>query len=166
MADLRQLVEQGWKTGDIACKYGIDYRLVHHRIQQEGIPYVPSRSGRYNGGWKGGRQHSGNYVYVYCPDHPFAKKNGCVLESRLMMELKLGRYLRPEEVVHHKQGFDNHPDNLEVFETNGAHLAATLKGKIPRWTPEGRRRILEAVRLPRGPRRKPSPGKSESSASE
>ncbi len=77
------------------------------------------------------------------------------------MELKLGRYLLPAEVVHHKKGFDNHPSNLEVYSSNGEHLAETLKGKIPNWTPEGKRRILESVRRPRGPRKKASHAKSK-----
>ena len=157
--DLRELLEAGWGTGDIARKYGVDCRSVWWRIRKENIPFHPDRSGRHNGGWKTGRQQAGRYVYIYCPDHPFAVQNGCVLEHRLVMELKLGRYLLPKEVVHHKNGYSNDPDNLELFASNGAHLAATLKGKVPRWTEEGRQQILAAVRLPRGKRKKPNRAK-------
>lgn len=163
--DLRQLVEAGWKTGDIARKYNLHYKLVWWWIRKLKIPYDIARHGRYNGAWTGGRRVHGNYVYLWCPDHPFATQAGCVFEHRLVMELKLGRYLHPDEVVHHKKGYGNDPDNLELFETNAAHLAATLKGKIPKWTPAGRRRILAAVRLPRGPRKKPTRAKSEKNAS-
>lgn len=163
--DLRELVERGWKTGDIARKYDLDYKLVWWWIRKLKIPYDPARHGHYNGAWKGGRRAAGPYFYIWCPEHPFATQVGCVLEHRLVMELKLGRYLRPEEVVHHKKGYENNYENLELFESNAAHLATTLKGKIPNWTPEGRLRILEAVRQPRGPRKKPIPGKSRKNAS-
>lgn len=62
------------------------------------------------------------YVQIYRPDHPFAGKDGYIFEHRLVMEEKLGRYLQPEERVHHLNEIkdDNSPDNLEI-KTNGAH---------------------------------------------
>lgn len=165
LPDLVKLLAQGLGTGDIARKYGCSYKYVWWMIRKEKIPFQVDRKGRHNGAWAGGRRASGPYVYVWCPDHPFATKNGCVLESRLVMELKLGRYLRPKEVVHHKKSYDNYPDNLELFASNAEHLAATLKGKIPKWTAEGRRRILEAVRLPRGSRKESNHAKSKKHAS-
>lgn len=156
MPDLQELVAQGWKTGDIARKYNVGYKLVWWWIRKLKIPYDTARHGDANPAWKGGRRKQGPYVYIWCPEHPHATQHGCVFEHRLVMELKIGRYLLPDEVVHHKRGYRNNPGNLELFETNAAHLAATLKGKIPKWTPEGRRRILEVVRQPRGQRKKPS----------
>jgi hypothetical protein len=38
--------------------------------------------------------------------------------------------------------------NLDLFESNAAHLKAELKGHIPHWTPEGRERI-RAGHLPK-----------------
>jgi len=48
---------------------------------------------------------------------------GYVREQRLVMEAKLGRYLTPEEVVHHIDGDkeNNDPDNLMLFANNGEH---------------------------------------------
>jgi hypothetical protein len=66
---------------------------------------------------------SNGYIEVYMPQHPNARSNGTVLEHRLVAEMKLGRYLKPEETVHHKDEnrTNNHPDNLIVFRTNADH---------------------------------------------
>jgi hypothetical protein len=64
------------------------------------------------------------------------------------MERQLGRYLSKKEVVHHKNGVktDNRPENLEVFESNAKHLAATLKGQIPQWSEEGKKKIHDCLK--------------------
>lgn len=57
------------------------------------------------------------YIYVYCPNHPFCSAEGYVMEHRLAMERKIGRYLEDYEVVHHKNGnrADNRLENLELM---------------------------------------------------
>lgn len=69
--------------------------------------------------WKGGRKTaSGGYIHVFAPDHPNAHKSGgYVLEHRLVMEQKVGRYLLPNENVHHLNGVrtDNRIENLELW---------------------------------------------------
>jgi HNH endonuclease len=59
------------------------------------------------------------YVCVYAPDHP-AASGGWVYEHRLVMEDCIGRYLTPDEQVHHRNGNkqDNSPDNLELWTTS------------------------------------------------
>jgi hypothetical protein len=59
------------------------------------------------------------------------------------MEKKLGRYLSPEEVVDHIDGLTLHnaPDNLRLFESNGAHLEATISGKRRQWSGSGHANI-------------------------
>ncbi len=66
--------------------------------------------------WKGGRGLTPEgYVYVYQPNHPKSSR-GRVLEHRIIMEKKLGRYLQSNESVHHKNGIkdDNREENLEL----------------------------------------------------
>jgi HNH endonuclease len=64
---------------------------------------------------KGGHTTKGGYLLVRAPNHPFATKTGYVLEHRLVMEKMIGRYLKPWETAHHRNGVrkDNRPENLE-----------------------------------------------------
>jgi DNA-binding CsgD family transcriptional regulator len=57
--------------------------------------------------------HAG-YVLIKVDNHPCADSKGYVREHRLVMEEKLGRYLRPGEVVHHINHIknDNRIENL------------------------------------------------------
>jgi len=81
-----------------------------------------SATGANNSQWKGGRLIKDGYVLLYCPEHPKAKSKGYVFEHRLIMEQIIGRYLRNDEVVHHKNGIkdDNRKKNLELM-TDSEH---------------------------------------------
>lgn len=106
------------------------------------------REGDQHPDWKGGRYKLGRYWYVWAKGHPNATKTGYVAEHRLLMSEKIGRPLAPGEVVHHRDGNPENNDlaNLELFLTNGAHLAAELAGRIPNWSPEGKAKLEETVR--------------------
>lgn len=66
---------------------------------------------------------------AYAPSHRDADEDGRVLRARVNVELSIGRYLTPKEVVHHVNFdcTDDHPDNLMVM-TRSAHTA--LHGRI------------------------------------
>lgn len=163
MDDVRRMTEEGARLGVIARKYQCSKQTVLNRMNEAGIPAHPvgSNPGALNPAWKGGRYYDDDgYVLIYAPDHPHATKDGRVREHRLVAEKKLGRHLLPTEVVDHIDGVrdNNDPSNLRVFERNGEHLAVTLKGRCPKWSADGKRRIQAAARQPRGRRKKPIPG--------
>jgi len=84
-----------------------------------------ARRRELNPNWGGGRKVSTNgYVFVKAPvGHPRPDANDYILEHRLVMESKIGRYLKPWECVHHIDGDtqNNSPENLELFKTKGYH---------------------------------------------
>jgi hypothetical protein len=67
--------------------------------------------------WKGKVNRSNGYIGIRKPDHPFASKDGYVMQHRLVVEAALGRYLTKDEDVHHINGIktDNRLENLEVL---------------------------------------------------
>lgn len=60
--------------------------------------------------------HNG-YVRIYFPDHPKSDKRGWILEHILIMECNIGRWLKDNEVVHHKNKIrsDNRIENLQLL---------------------------------------------------
>lgn len=58
-------------------------------------------------------------IAVHVPGHPAANNRGYVLRARYVMEKNLGRRLRSDEEVHHKNGnpMDDRYRNLEVWTT-------------------------------------------------
>lgn len=89
-----------------------------------------TRSGEKCCNWKGGRKiNKKGHVLILRKGHPLADKNGYVLEHRYVMCEYLGRILRSDEIVHHKNGkkTDNRIENLEIM-TNAEHTILHHKG--------------------------------------
>ena len=64
----------------------------------------------FKGGKKFKRGSLGGHILLYSPNHPNAKKN-FVPEHRIVLESQIGRYLLPNEVVHH---IDCDPQNNQI----------------------------------------------------
>ena len=83
----------------------------------------------------------GDYNYAVVPEHPFAIKNGYVLELRIVMENHLGRLLNPNELVHHKDERTKHNDIL--------NLEIKMKGEHERYHGLQKGRLWVSLKCPR-----------------
>jgi uncharacterized protein with PIN domain len=108
--------------------------------------YQEKMTGPNNPAWKGGltyRNRKGAYAnqpikYVRCPlDYlSMARKDGYVMEHRIVVARAMGRVLQRTEVVHHinHDATDNRLENLMLFATNAQHKAYEGgKGIAPLW---------------------------------
>lgn len=83
-----------------------------------------AQRGENNPAYNGGRYKCNGYYVVFSPNHPYATKKKLVLEHRLVMEKKIGRYLKKNESVHHIDGnkLNNSSENLMLFKNNSEHM--------------------------------------------
>ena len=139
----------------IAAELGVGPRYVRKVQKLRGLPRLTtgSRAGENNHQYVSGRRVDlDGYVLVTAPsDHPYARPRTnrdtkLIFEHRLVLERHLGRYLLPSEIVDHIDGLTLHnaPENLRLFASNGAHLAATTVGRPKRLSQAGREKIRAA----------------------
>lgn len=80
---------------------------------------------------------NGGYLLVKRPDSPMATSKGYVREHRYVMAQMLGRPLRSDEAVHHKNGngSDNRRRNLELW-TSIPHPPGQRVVDLVKWARE------------------------------
>jgi len=150
MQTIRTMIEVvGLQQRVVAEKIGCSQGAIEKVVKRLGLSTQRTgpRSGEGHTNWQGGVIVRKGYRYVYMPTHPnavFGKKY--VAEHRLVMESKIGRLLLRSEVVHHIDGdtANNSPENLMVFGENKSHLKHELTGRVPNWTPEGKKNLAAA----------------------
>ncbi len=121
--------------------------LTAHKFDRTGLKFPGTGMAmERNPAWKGGatyfRKH-GNYKpikYVRCPSEflPMARKDGYVMEHRLVVARAMGRCLLRSEVVHHENHDpqDNRLENLALFASNRDHKLYEARGTPdPIWRP-------------------------------
>lgn len=168
-AQMLQMCEEGCSLAEIARATGTKGAIVRDFLRKNGVTreFPTTKTGERHYAWKGRLIDKDGYVLIHVKDHPRARKHtNYIFEHRLVMEEHLGRVLEPNEVVHHRDGNkqNNALENLQLFQSNGEHLAVDLKGRCPKWTPEGKERILRAVRRNGLQKRKSNPPEKEAGA--
>lgn len=149
------MARQGFYSHEIAEAVGKSPKAIQKFFRRYQFPRLhniepPRLAERSN--WTGGTKLMKGYLYQRSPNHPHGTKHGSyVATHRLVIEAKIARYLLPTEVVDHIDGNiqNNDPSNLRVFASNGLHLAHTLAGRVPNWSPDGKDSLDHARRKPR-----------------
>lgn len=107
--------EVGWK---------ISRELSEHNFCDKDCYFEYRKDITHHPAWKGGEVKMLGYVFVKTPGHPYGNELDYVKRSRLVMEKFLGRYLTPEEAIHHinENREDDRIENLRLCSCNSEHL--------------------------------------------
>jgi len=111
---------------EVADRVGMSRSGVKKIIARYGLPSrnAGAREGKHNPWYKSG-------VSICLDGYAHVRGRKHVPLHRVLMEKKLGRPLKKEEVVDPIDGLTLHNDiaNLRLFANNGEHLRVTLKGR-------------------------------------
>jgi len=107
---------RGSTIGEIASVYNVSSRTITRVLKENGVDRRPAQprirlTGEMANGWKRG-------YYMRRDGYVIAHVDGArILQHRLVMEKYIGRALRSDEVVHHKDGnhSNNNISNLELL---------------------------------------------------
>ena len=120
------------EIAELSKKIGRSENAISHFASRHGIKKdkeaitkhrSDARKGEGTPNFNGYRRKTTKGYYVrYVPWHPYASKDGLVMEHRLVMEGLIGRFLTKDEAVHHIDGNkqNNEPSNL-VLMTKSEH---------------------------------------------
>jgi len=80
------------------------------------------RSGENCPSWQGGEILWKGYIFIHKPEHPHSNGQGYIKRATLILEEKLGRYLKDGYLAHHENEIktDDRPENLKEME-HGKH---------------------------------------------
>lgn len=143
------LYDDAGSVSELARRLGKANGTVRYHLRRCGVeirstgyvsPKTVTHEGADHANWGGGTyRHAEGYIYEYAPAHPAASSaKGYVLQHRLVMEQSLGRFLRSDELVHHRNEVkdDNRPENLELLDWSSHmkhHKAGVLRDSLGRF---------------------------------
>lgn len=132
-------IKDGLSSLKIANQIGVDAMTVRKYLKDFGIPIRPRSAycRERNPYWKGGRSKHGDYIIIYDPDHPRARKcnsaqgKSYVYEHILVWEQVHKRPLPEGWLVHHINGIksDNRPENLVALPNKKHYRVLAIKAQ-------------------------------------
>ena len=149
--NLKAKIDEGLTTEELGQLCGVTASAVSAFARRRGWR-VRKRdmTGANNPSWRGGvKINSYGYRLLLVPKSgPYGylvqkskardtSPNGYAFEHRIVMHDEVGRQLRPEEEVHHRDQdpLNNAPSNLQLCADHAAHIAVHLaeKGAMRNW---------------------------------
>jgi hypothetical protein len=130
-----------WKTRGILLKAGVlrsrseSTKLAYEKGRRSSDHFRGKNKGSSNPSWKGGKINLKGYVRIWVPDHPSADNKGYVFEHRLVVEKHIGRYLKPDEHIHHIDGVKNNNviTNLQITNAKSHSSLTRHENRLRLW---------------------------------